>query len=117
LQPFFQWRNGLDHFLHRHLCSAVRRQAQKDKRRWAKQTSVAGIDVSDASLPDLNPEFLERLRPLLTRRENDYVAWLKQAVAEVAPPCPFSKARARQLRRSIRAKARKLRRADEMKDG
>jgi hypothetical protein len=72
--------------------------------------------VLDEILPDWDAEFLERLRPLLTRRENDYVDWLQQALAGGAPPCPFSKARARQLRRSIREKARKLREEDEAKE-
>jgi hypothetical protein len=116
IKAFLQGVKGLDDFLHNLLWSAVKDLAKKEKGQWAKHTSLAGIDLPDESVPDSDPEFWERLRPVLTRRENDYLDWLTQAVAGEAPPCPFSKARARQLRRSIRENARKLRARDEAKE-
>ena len=108
LQAFYAWTKSLVDFLDYRLWLAVKRQAEKDKRQWAKQVPVSGIDPPDVSLDHLPDDVWEELEWRATPTENRYLEWHKKVLEGETLPCPFPDSYAGKLKRRIEEKLREI---------
>ena len=108
LAAFYKRTRSLDAFLDYLLLSAIRHQAQEEKRRRERQVPLSGIDVPDVRLAHLPADTLEELKRHLTPKENEYLEWYEKFLKEGARPCPFPASYATRLQDRIEKKARNL---------
>jgi hypothetical protein len=71
VQAFLHGTKHLDALLDYHLWYAIKRQAEKDERQWAKRVPVPEAHVPDESLGHLPDELMEELYRLATPKERE----------------------------------------------